>query len=72
MDFDKRCIHRFDGGKQNGKICGRKVSKKDPEQYYCAEHRICVWVVSGERSQTVKPSEEKYLDFETFTASLIV
>jgi len=52
--------------------CRDKVSRVDPEHRFCAEHRICVFIVDPEKHIRVPESEEKYLDFVTFSASLIL
>jgi hypothetical protein len=51
--------------------CTEKVSNVDPERLYCAKHRICVAIVVEEKSETVKKYVEKFLDYETFSFSLL-
>uniref|UniRef100_A0A6C0CIF4 Uncharacterized protein n=1 Tax=viral metagenome TaxID=1070528 RepID=A0A6C0CIF4_9ZZZZ len=71
MDEIKRCTHLLQGRKRHGRACGEKVSKKDPEQRFCAGHRICVYVTGSKRQPLVPKPTEKYIDFETFSSSLI-
>jgi hypothetical protein len=64
------CRHLHYQGAYAGQRCGEKVSKLDPENRYCAKHRLCVFLA---KDQTVKPEKEplKFVNYITFCASMV-
>lgn len=51
--------------------CPKAVSRIDPEKSYCAEHRRYVFIKTPQRNPQIKIAE-KYLDYQTFSASLMI
>ena len=64
------CRHLHHKGPYSGRRCGEKVSKLDPENRYCAKHRMCTFLV---KDKVVKPEKEphKFINYLTFAASVI-
>jgi hypothetical protein len=64
------CRHLHYQGAYAGHRCGEKVSKLDPENRYCAKHRLCVFLV---KDKVTKPDKEplKFINYITFCASMV-
>ncbi len=72
MDSEKKqCAFYLSKGAIDIYKCKKNVSGKDPEGKYCSSHRVCELIFDDEIIEGMKVSIEKYLDYETFRASLI-
>lgn len=68
----ERCRHLHTKGVHQGTRCGQKISKLDPENRYCAKHRICVFIIDeSETKASVIKVSIKYHNYITFCESLI-
>ena len=66
------CLHYIHKGNGDLKACGKKISKIDPEKKYCSAHRVCDFVKSYKEKEKKVVFNVKYLDYNTFSASLIL
>lgn len=64
----QRFIQRKDGFER----CTKPIAPCDPEKAFCSTHRVCVFIQADPPEPVAKPPLEKWLDFETFRASLIL
>lgn len=70
-EMSSTCNHMIRAGKGHFNRCNINISTSDPEKRFCAKHRICVFVEGVEPKDQKIKQEIKYLDYITFTASLI-
>lgn len=71
--MSNKCRHLHTKGPYNGKRCGEKISKLDPEQRYCAKHRICVFIVNEDETKiSIEKVSVKYHNYLTYCESMIV
>lgn len=68
------CHHYIHKGNDDLKVCGKKISRTDPEKKFCSSHRVCDFVKSHKEKEKEKKIiiDVKYLDYITFSASLIL
>ena len=62
---------RYIQSKDGMKRCAKPIAPCDPEGIFCSTHRVCVFIQEEPPEPIPKPPAEKWLDFETFRASLL-
>jgi hypothetical protein len=65
------CRHLHAKGYNKGQRCGEKVSKLDPENRYCAKHRICVFLIKPKEKPKIEKEMPKYINYLTFCESIV-
>ena len=70
--MSEKCRHLHTKGPYIGTRCGEKISKLDPEQRYCAKHRVCVFLIDENLTKSsVEKVPIKYHNYITFCESLV-